>query len=84
MLEHMTLHDALERFANEQRKPEPPEPPQRGLVTTLHAVDGVIIASPDALLSLRPASAFASVGEVAPAEDGALEPCEVIERNRTW
>ena len=42
MLEHMTLHDALERFANEQRKPEPPEPPQRGLVTTLHAVDGVI------------------------------------------
>jgi len=46
MLEHMTLLDALERFGNDQRRPEPPERPQAGCVTTVHAVDGVIIASP--------------------------------------
>jgi len=84
MLEQMSLHDALERYANEHRKPEPPEPVQRGFVTTLRAVDGVIIASPDALLALRPASAFASVSEVAPAERGRLARCEVIDHDSTW
>jgi len=84
MLEHMTLLDALERFGNDQRRPEPPERPQAGCVTTVHAVDGVIIASPDALLSLRPASAFAAVHGVASAEAGPLERYEGIKPDPTW
>lgn len=84
MLEHMTLLDALERFGNDQHRPQPPERPQAGCVTTLRAVDGVIIASPDALLSLRPASAFAEVDGVACAQGDPIEHCEVIENDPTW
>ena len=75
MLEHMTLLEALERFDSEKLQPDRIEQPSISYVTSVHMLNAVIVQSPDALLSLRPASTFAQDGR---------EECEPIEHDPSW